>query len=83
MGMLLLFGVNSIVNRIQEGLGKPYDTERSWKAWLFQGIDPEDDISFGYVIALSGVYVYVRLIYQLMKMAYRLMATKGTTEKRY
>jgi len=84
LGFLLLFNMKSIVERIQEAktadegvVEEPIVRERSWGAWLLQGVDPDDEISWGYLIALSGVYVYCRLIYQIMKYCYREATMSG------
>jgi len=36
-----------------------------------KGVDPSDEIAFGYIIALSWLYAYAKLLYDIAKITYR------------
>jgi len=77
---VLLYTMNVIIRRMATEETEEKEPHQSWTQWLMKGTDPTDEIAFGYIIALSWLYAYGKLLYDISKIAYK--ATVGNLKKR-
>jgi len=76
----LLYNMNLLIGRMGSEEAEEKEPTQSWTQWLMKGVDPSDEIAFGYIIALSWLYAYAKLLYDIGKMTVK--ATVGLKKRR-